>query len=91
MTCIFQEMDGTSDDEDEDQRIPNGDLSRDLRQDDDDLRDPVDVRMFYSSFPSVFTDPYLIRSVRLLLRRTSGYRVSSEVLRRTSPTPETTR
>ena len=49
MTCIFQEMDGTSDDEDEDQRIPNGDLSRDLRQDDDDLRDPVDVRMFYSS------------------------------------------
>ena len=42
-------MDGTSDDEDEDQRIPNGDLSRDLRQDDDDLRDPVDVRMFYSS------------------------------------------
>ena len=91
MTCIFQEMDGTSDDEDEDQRIPNGDLSRDLRQDDDDLRDPVDVRMFYSSFPIVFTDPYLIRSVRLLLRRMSGYRVSSEVLRRTSPTPGTTR
>ena len=91
MTCIFQEMDGTSDDEDEDQRIPNGDLSRDLRQDDDDLRDPVDVRKLYSLFPIVFTDPYLIRSVRLLLRRTSGYRVSSEVLRRTSPTPETTR
>ena len=43
-------MDGTSDDEDEDQRIPNGDLSRDLRQDDDDLRDPVDVRMSFSSF-----------------------------------------
>ena len=84
-------MDGTSDDEDEDQRIPNGDLSRDLRQDDDDLRDPVDVRMFCSSFRFVFTDPYLIRSVRLLLRRMSGYRVSSEVLRRTSPTPETTR
>jgi len=40
----LQEMDGTSDDEDEDQRIPNGDLSRDLRQDDDDLRDPVDER-----------------------------------------------
>ena len=91
MTCIFQEMDGTSDDEDEDQRIPNGDLSRDLRQDDDDLRDPVDVRKLYSLFPIVFTDPYLIRSVRLLLRRMSGYRVSSEVLRRTSPTPETTR
>ena len=47
---VFQEMDGTSDDEDEDQRIPNGDLSRDLRQDDDDLRDPVDVRMSFSSF-----------------------------------------
>ena len=35
-------MDGTSDDEDE-ERMPNGDLSRDLRQDDDDLRDPVNV------------------------------------------------
>ena len=38
----YQEMDGTSDDEDE-ERMPNGDLSRDLRQDDDDLRDPVNV------------------------------------------------
>ena len=91
MTCIFQEMDGTSDDEDEDQRIHNGDLSRDLRQDDDDLRDPVDVRMLSSLFPIVFTDPYLIRSVRLLLRRMSGYRVSSEVSTKTSLTPETTR
>ena len=35
-------MDGTSDDEDE-EKMPNGDLSRDLRQDDDDLRDPVNV------------------------------------------------
>ena len=45
-------MDGTSDDEDE-ERMPNGDLSRDLRQDDDDLRDPVNViiklhLLFYS-------------------------------------------
>jgi len=39
----LQEMDGTSDDE-EDERIANGDLSRDLRQDDDDLMDPVDER-----------------------------------------------
>merc|ERR1712227_1159564 len=40
----LQEMDGTSDDEDE-ERMPNGDLSRDLRQDDDDLRDPVNERL----------------------------------------------
>ena len=39
-------MDGTSDDEDE-ERMPNGDLSRDLRQDDDDLRDPVNVSLEY--------------------------------------------
>ena len=32
------------DEDDEDERMPNGDLSRDLRQDDDDLRDPVNVR-----------------------------------------------
>jgi len=37
-------MDGTSDDEDE-EKMPNGDLSRDLRQDDDDLRDPVNERL----------------------------------------------
>jgi len=40
----LQEMDGTSDDEDE-ERMANGDLSRDLRQDDDDLRDPVNERL----------------------------------------------
>jgi len=40
----LQEMDGTSDDEDE-ERMPNGDLSRDLREDDDDLRDPVNERL----------------------------------------------
>lgn len=91
MTRVFQEMDGTSDDEDEDQRISNGDLSRDLRQDDDDLRDPVDVRMSFSSRITFLTNIILYRSVRPLLRRTSGYRVSSEVSRRTSPTPEMTR
>ena len=37
-------MDGASDDE-EDQRIPNGDHSQNLREDDEDLRDPVDVRI----------------------------------------------
>ena len=35
--------------------------------------------------------PYLFRSVRPLLRRMSGYRASSEVSKKTSPTPETTR
>ena len=39
---VCQEMDGASDDEDE-ERMPNGDLSRDLRNDEDDLRDPVNV------------------------------------------------
>jgi len=39
----LQEMDGASDDE-EDQRIPNGDHSQNLREDDEDLRDPVDER-----------------------------------------------
>ena len=42
-------MDGTSDDEDE-ERMPNGDLSRDLRQDDDDLRDPVNVSRFVLNY-----------------------------------------
>ena len=42
-------MDGTSDDEDE-ERMPNGDLSRDLRQDDDDLRDPVNVSWFVLNY-----------------------------------------
>lgn len=37
-----QEME--DDDDDDEERMPNGDLSRDLRQDDDDLRDPVNVR-----------------------------------------------
>ena len=37
-------MDGASDDE-EDQRITNGDHSQNLREDDEDLRDPVDVRI----------------------------------------------
>ena len=45
MTCVFQEMDGASDDEEEDQRIPNGDHSQNLREDDEDLMDPVDVRI----------------------------------------------
>ena len=44
MNFVFQEMDGASDDE-EDQRIPNGDHSQNLREDDEDLRDPVDVRI----------------------------------------------
>ena len=91
MIRIFQEMDGTSDDEDEDQRISNGDLSRDLRQDDDDLRDPVDVRLLYSSWYRLLYNIILFRSVRPLLRRTSGYRVSSEVSRKTSQTLEMTR
>ena len=45
MNCVFQEMDGASDDEEEDQRIPNGDHSQNLREDDEDLMDPVDVRI----------------------------------------------
>ena len=36
-------MDGNSDDEDD--QMPNGDISSNLREDDDDLRDPVNVRM----------------------------------------------
>ena len=32
------------DDDDDEERMTNGDLSRDLRNDEDDLRDPVDVR-----------------------------------------------
>ena len=45
-------MDGTSDDE-EDERIANGDLSRDLRQDDDDLMDPVDVRLYSANVVNI--------------------------------------
>ena len=45
-------MDGTSDDE-EDERIANGDLSRDLRQDDDDLMDPVDVRLYSANVDNI--------------------------------------
>ena len=33
------------DDDDDEERMTNGDLSRDLRNDEDDLRDPVDVRL----------------------------------------------
>ena len=33
------------DDDDDEERMTNGDLSRDLRNDEDDLRDPVDVRI----------------------------------------------
>ena len=32
------------DDDDDEEKMTNGDLSRDLRNDEDDLRDPVDVR-----------------------------------------------
>ena len=82
-------MDGASDDEEEDQRIPNGDHSQNLREDDEDLMDPVDVRI--TSYLNRICIPYLFRSVRPLLRRMSGYRASSEVSKKTSPTPETTR
>ena len=39
---LTKEMD--YDDDDDEERMTNGDLSRDLRNDEDDLRDPVDVR-----------------------------------------------
>ena len=38
----MKEMD--YDDDDDEEKMTNGDLSRDLRNDEDDLRDPVDVR-----------------------------------------------
>ena len=41
MNVNVQELDGNSDDEDE--QMPNGDISSNLREDDDDLRDPVNV------------------------------------------------
>ena len=41
----MKEMD--YDDDDDEEKMTNGDLSRDLRNDEDDLRDPVDVRCSY--------------------------------------------
>ena len=44
---LTKEMD--YDDDDDEERMTNGDLSRDLRNDEDDLRDPVDVRILLFS------------------------------------------
>ena len=66
-------MDGTSDDEDE-EKMPNGDLSRDLRQDDDDLRDPVNVsiilvKIYYTTLRSIITFFFFVPNVLKIISR----------------------
>ena len=55
-------MDGNSDDEDE--QMPNGDISSNLREDDDDLRDPVNVRMIIKMCSN-----WILTVINLLLSR----------------------
>ena len=43
--CFLSSPVSLASDDEEDQRIPNGDHSQNLREDDEDLRDPVDVRI----------------------------------------------
>ena len=66
-------MDYDEDDDDE-EKMTNGDLSRDLRNDEDDLRDPVDVRQV-----KILNDFHYISSQERLTLAEKNERLQSQL------------